>query len=177
MKKQITINGTSTIVETVEELRALDLPIAAAVACFNAIVTGTDTPEVKKFADKNAAAKRLFAVLPEYVEAPAVAASKPTDAKKPRVHSGTKSVLRRLFADPKAAFTVEELLEKTGASYKVLHDDLARLKNPKYSGKDGTLDIVRVGKAYVEKNSESFTHETAMIALAINKASEATGAC
>lgn len=148
MKKQITINGVATIVSSVEELRALDLPITVSVEQYNALFDGDD---IKKFSDKNAAAKRLFAVLPEYV-APAKDATKAV--KTAKESTGVKSVLRRLFGDPKAAYTGAELEALTNATYKVLHDDLARLKHPTYAGKAGTLTIVRIGKLYVLEGSE-----------------------
>ena len=164
MKKQITISGVAHTVATVEELRALDLTIAQAVEVFNAI---PGVVEVKKFSDKNAAAKRLFNALPEYVEpkatpikaAPKAAAKKTAPAAKPTTKpastrpDGVKATLRKLYSDPTAAYTGAELEALTNASYKVLHDDLARLKHPTYAGKAGTLTLVRVGTLYVLEGS------------------------
>jgi hypothetical protein len=149
MAKRIIIEGALVKVETVEELRALDLPIAGMVAAFNGCIIGTDIAEVKKFSDKNAAAKRLFAVLPEFEAEPV----KPVETEKvaPKTATRTdsvKSILRILFATEGAAYSGKELEERTGATYKVLHDDLARLKNPKYAGKNGVLNIVKNGDVY-----------------------------
>ena len=56
---------------------------------------------------------------------------------------GIKTIIRELLTDGSDGYTMDELLEKTGAEKKIISDMLAYLKNPKYCGADGPLTIVR----------------------------------
>ena len=148
MKKQLSVSSdlgaVPFIVETVEDITALNQPLACLLAVYNSIVA--EDKQVKKFADKATAAKRLLAVLPEYIE-PAI--EKPIAVTDPKASTSVKGILRSLFSTKLAFFTTEQLLEATGASYKVLHDDISRLKNPKYCGKDGVVEIIRYDGKYM----------------------------
>jgi hypothetical protein len=54
---------------------------------------------------------------------------------------GLKTIIRELLIEgPK---TMEELMEATKADKKLVSDCLAYIKNPKYAGKEGALNIVR----------------------------------
>ena len=157
MKKQISIANQVHTVETVEELLALNIKLADMVAYFNQFA-GADH-QVKKFSDKPAAAKRLLTVLPEEPKVEIVAKTQP---------GSVKTILRELFADPQAAYTMEELLEKCGCSKRVLSDDISRLKNAGYCGKAGLLVIERckdLGDRYV--NAIAFNPENEAVADAL----------
>ena len=97
-----------------------------------------DAQPIKKFSDKPSGAKRVFTIL-ETMEFKA----KSDGTKKTRQRSGVRSNLRALFSSEDAAFTMEELQEKLGATYDSVANNLAYLKNKKYCGSDGVLVIKR----------------------------------
>lgn len=123
--KKLIINKTVHQVASPQELAIYT--ISQLAGFYNELPPATP---VKKFVDKSTGAKRLFAILPEYEEV--------ATAKSPSV----KNTLRTLYSTA-ATYTLEQLLEATGTTYKILHDEISRLKNPKYAGKTGTLMIVR----------------------------------
>ncbi len=73
--------------------------------------------------------------------------SKPTEVKAKGVKAGTHELLSS--GHP---FTMEELQKVTGATtLKQISDAIAMLKNPKYAGSQGTLEIVKEGGQYLVK--------------------------
>lgn len=139
MKKQIIAAGTLTVVENAEELLSLmqDIKLTDLVTIYNGLVPAEQ--QVKKFSDKKAAAKRLFTVLPEASTEPVVKQL----AKKTGQPNSVKSILRSLYSVAGAHYTLDELLAACKCQKKVLMDDIARLKNPAYAGKGGTIEIYK----------------------------------
>lgn len=141
MKKQITLqDGSIKKVDNVQDILLLNLKISEMVAIYNTL-TGA---ALSKFTDKKTGAARLLKVLPKY-EAKPIEAPKPEKTSSAAHDNSVKSILRRLFTKPGAAYSLTELQKLTSAPYKVLMDDIARLKNPKYCGKHGTLTIAKNG--------------------------------
>jgi hypothetical protein len=140
MKKVIELLDSGThLVTTPAELLALNMKLSVFVDEYNTLVPSAP---VKKFTDKTTAAKRLFAVLPAYVELVVVDVL-PLKKTSPRTKASVSSVLRELYADITITYSQEQLLTLTAASYKVLHDNISRLKNLKYAGKAGLIHIVK----------------------------------
>jgi len=105
---------------------------------FNGIV-----PEDKKLkgdrfkTKKEDAAVRVFEALKEH--------HTPEDAKKsdkPK-RKGAKVLIRELLTETAEGLTIEELILKTGVGEVTLRTALTDLKNPKYAGKAGVLNIVK----------------------------------
>ena len=95
----------------------------------------------------------LEAFTPENLDAKGEKKAKVKADGEPR-KKGLKTIIREaLLEGPK---TMEELLELTGVEKKLISDQLAYLKNPKYCGSEGMLNITRdpETKAYIAEVAE-----------------------
>jgi hypothetical protein len=126
---------------------AAAIPGSMLVAAYNAIVS----PErrVNKFATKDTAVKRLEVALLEANLNVLVSDLKPEIKS---ISHGARGKFRTMMTDESDGHSMSELVEALGVSKKIVADYISAAKNPKYAGKAGILDIVKIeGKYHVRR--------------------------